>query len=136
MDGTCPVIRSSRNLPKSQLGAVIFGCKHHTFSECLNRKIFGLPDAHYSYVKNINPGLVLFLFNYSDRNLHGIFKAVSRGQLNLDNQAWASCEGVDYSPYAAQVQMDFQTKCRPLFEDEFKPIIGMNYYSEKLYWYP
>ncbi|KAL6541640.1 hypothetical protein OROGR_011126 [Orobanche gracilis] len=111
---------TARNLSKNQLGSVIFGC---------------LPDAHYSYVKNITPGLPLFLFNYSDRKLHGIFQAVSRGQLNMDPYAWTTSEGSEFTPYGAQVRMDFQTKCQPLSEDEYKPIIEKNYYSERLFWF-
>ncbi|KAL6545112.1 hypothetical protein OROHE_009777 [Orobanche hederae] len=111
---------TARNLSKNQLGAVIFGC---------------LPAAHYSYVKNISPGLPLFLFNYSDRKLHGIFQAVSCGQLNMDQYAWTTSEGSEFTPYGAQVRMDFQTKCQPLSEDEYKPIIEKNYYSERLFWF-
>ncbi|KAL6509359.1 hypothetical protein OROGR_022669 [Orobanche gracilis] len=111
---------TARNLSKNQLGAVIFGC---------------LPAAHYSYVKNITPGLPLFLFNYSDRKLHGIFQAVSCGQLNMDQYAWTTSEGSEFTPYGAQVRMDSQTKCQPLSEDEYKPIIEKNYYSERLFWF-
>lgn len=31
----------ARNLSKADLGAVIFGCKHNTMSECLSRQLFG-----------------------------------------------------------------------------------------------
>ncbi|GER50923.1 kelch repeat-containing family protein [Striga asiatica] len=132
---------SPRNLKREDLGAVIFGCKHHTFNECINKKIFGLlsawhtglPAAHYSYVRNIPIGLTLFLFNYSDRKLHGIFEASSTGQLDMDKYAWAASEGADYTPYSAQVRVDAQRMCRPLLEEEFKPVIEKNYYTEKLF---
>ena len=55
-----------------------------------------------AYIKNIDPGLTLFLFNYSDRTLHGIFEAASEGQLKIDPKAW-SPNGTDPSPYPAQV---------------------------------
>lgn len=54
-------------------------------------------------MKNINIGLTLFLFNYSDRKLHGIFEAASPGQLNINPYAWTS-DGTESTPYAAQVQ--------------------------------
>lgn len=63
----------------------------------------GLPAPHHSYVKKIQPGLTLYLFNYSDRMLHGIFEAVSTGQMNLNPNAWAASEGVERTPYPSQV---------------------------------
>ncbi|KAI3458484.1 hypothetical protein Pfo_015147 [Paulownia fortunei] len=125
----------ARNLTKNELGAVIFGCKHHTITECLHEQMFGLPAAHYSYVKNVSPGLALFLFNYSDRKLHGIFEAVSSGQMNINPYAWITGEGVENTPYAAQVRVDLRRQCRPLLEAEFKPIIAKNYYAERLFWF-
>ena len=32
----------ARNIPKSLLGGVIFGCKHSTMSECLDKQLFGM----------------------------------------------------------------------------------------------
>ncbi|KAG8380906.1 hypothetical protein BUALT_Bualt06G0065400 [Buddleja alternifolia] len=131
----------ARNLRKNELGAVIFGCKHHTFKECLLKQIFGLPAAHFSYVKNVAPGLALFLFNYSDRTLHGIFEAKTAGQMNINPYAWITSEGAESTPYAAQrvllfqVRVDVRRQCRPLFEEEFKPIISKNYYAERLFWF-
>ncbi|WMV44920.1 hypothetical protein MTR67_038305 [Solanum verrucosum] len=37
----------------------------------------GLLAPHFSYVKNINSGLLLFLFNYNNRELYGIYEAAS-----------------------------------------------------------
>lgn len=64
----------------------------------------GLPAPHMAYIKNIDPGLTLFLFNYSDRTLHGIFEAASEGKLNIDSKAW-SPNGTDPTPYPAQVPL-------------------------------
>jgi Development and cell death domain len=74
-----------RNLGEdSKLGGVVFGCTHETMDECLRNMIFGLPKSHWAYVYYIEPGLPIFLFNYHDRNLHGIFRAVSYGQLEIN----------------------------------------------------
>lgn len=62
----------------------MFGCTHETMDECLRNLIFGLPKSHWSYVYYIEPGLPVFLFNYHDRNMHGIFRAVSYGQLEIN----------------------------------------------------
>lgn len=53
-------------------------------------------------MRNINPGLTLFLFNYSDRKLHGIFEAASPGQMNINPYGWTP-DGSELTPYPAQV---------------------------------
>ncbi|XP_019158186.1 PREDICTED: uncharacterized protein LOC109154902 [Ipomoea nil] len=125
---------SVRNLSKSDLGAVIFGCKHYTIQECFSKKLFGLPHLHSQYVKKVSPGLPLFLFNYSDRKLHGIFKAVGNGQLNIDPHAWTG-GSVELTEYPAQVQFYIYKRCHALTEDQFSPIIADNYYATKLFWF-
>ncbi|GMI73413.1 hypothetical protein HRI_001010600 [Hibiscus trionum] len=125
---------SARNLRKRDLAGVIFGCKHSTFGECLSKQLFGLPSGHYSYVKNIEPGLPLFLFNYSDRKLHGIFEAASFGNLSINSSAW-TIDGSESTPYAAQVKIRVRMQCQPLLERQFQPIIADNYYEEKLFWF-
>ncbi|CAK7325940.1 unnamed protein product [Dovyalis caffra] len=119
---------TARNLRKSDLAGVIFGCKHNTIKECFSKQLFGIPGSHYSYVKNIDPGLPLFLFNYSDRKLHGIFEATSHGGWNIDPNAWTK-DGSGTTLYSAQVRMRIQMQCQPLVEDQFKPIIAENYYG-------
>lgn len=54
------------------------------------------------YVKNINPGMPLFLFNYTKRQLHGIFEAASPGQMNIDPYGWTK-DGSKRTLYPAQV---------------------------------
>ncbi|KAH6802252.1 hypothetical protein C2S51_033698 [Perilla frutescens var. frutescens] len=126
---------SQRALKKDKLGAVIFGCKHHTIAECLNKELFGLPAPHYAYVKNVTAGLTLYLFNYSDRTLHGIYEAVSCGKMNVNPLAWITSEGTELTPFPAQVRIREQRKCIPLLEAQFKPIIAKNYYLENHFWF-
>ncbi|CAA7398213.1 unnamed protein product [Spirodela intermedia] len=124
----------ARNLSKPNLGGVIFGCKHHTISECLTNQLFGLPGAHISYVRKIEPGLPLFLFNYSDRKLHGIFEAASHGRMNIDPYGWTE-DGKERSPYPAQVRFFIKTNCQPIGEDMFRPIISDNYYNTRHFYF-
>ncbi|KAL2526701.1 Galactose oxidase/kelch [Abeliophyllum distichum] len=131
--GNCSV--GARNLRKSELGAVVFGCKHHTMGECLDKKLFGLPSSHFSYVKNVSTSLPLFLFNYSDRTLHGIFEAAGPGQMNIDQYAWITNEGTQKTAYPAQVRVSVRRMCQPLFEEKFGPVIGHNYYEKRLFWF-
>nr|VDD46822.1 unnamed protein product [Brassica oleracea] len=125
---------SVRKLQKGDLCGVIFGCKFSTIKECHAKNLFGLPGPHMAYIKNIEPGLTLFLFNYSDRTLHGVFEAASEGKLNIDPKAW-SHNGTDPSPYPAQVKVRVRVKCEPLSEETFGPVIADNYKDEKIFWF-
>nr|XP_043622442.1 kelch repeat and BTB domain-containing protein F47D12.7-like [Erigeron canadensis] len=125
---------SIRGLGKSQLGGVIFGTNKMTINECLHKQLFGLPKPHMVYVKRIEPGLPLFLFNYTDRTLLGIFEAASSGQENLDPYAW-TCAGSQKTPFPAQVQICEKLKCKALTENQFKPIIADNYHTLSHFWF-
>ncbi|XP_023769007.1 uncharacterized protein LOC111917573 [Lactuca sativa] len=125
---------STRNLGKTQLGGVIFGAKKTTIKECISKQLFGLPHQHFVYVKKIDPGLPLFLFNYTDRTLLGIFEAASSGQMNIDPYAWNS-DGSQRTPYPSQVQIRVKLQCKPLTEIQFKPIIMDNYFAQNLFWF-
>ncbi|VFQ91006.1 unnamed protein product [Cuscuta campestris] len=123
-----------RNLRSGQLGGVIFGCKNETIRECLHAQLFGLPFPHFSYVKNIVQGLPLFLFNYSDRRLYGIFEAAGDGRMNINPYAWTS-NGSERTQFPAQVPVRVRLQCQPLSEDQFKPIIFDNYYTNNHFWF-
>ncbi|KAI4324499.1 hypothetical protein MLD38_029984 [Melastoma candidum] len=121
-----------RNLGRGALGGVIFGCNNGTIHECFSKQLFGLPYPHLAYVQNIMPGLPLFLFNYSDRKLYGIFEAASHGQMNIDPYGWTT-NGQEKTQYPAQVQIRIRMHCVPLLEDQFKRVIGPNYYTNSLF---
>ncbi|KAJ0088540.1 hypothetical protein Patl1_31458 [Pistacia atlantica] len=125
---------SARNLVKSQLGGVIFGCKNNTIKECLTNQLFGLPAQHFTYVKNIDTGLPLFLFNYSDRKLYGIYEAASPGKMNIDPYGWTT-DGSERTLYPSQVQIRVKLLCQPLLEEQFKPVIEDNYYTNHHFWF-
>ncbi|KAJ1261907.1 hypothetical protein BS78_09G064900 [Paspalum vaginatum] len=123
-----------RNLRENQLGGVIFGCKHDTIEECFRKQLFGLPSVHYSYVRNVKPGMALFLFNYSDRKLHGIFEAASPGQMYIDPYAWSN-DGSLRTVFPAQVRICMKTQYPPLLESQFKTLLGDNYYNHHLFYF-
>ncbi|KAL6528570.1 hypothetical protein OROMI_029215 [Orobanche minor] len=127
-------VKWARNLSKNQLGGVIFGCTRSTIRECLANQLFGLPAQHFSYVQNIEPGLPLFLFDYSERKLHGIYEAASSGKMGIDSYAWTT-GGSDRTKYPAQVQVRLRLQCQALMENQFKPIIMDNYYSQSHFWF-
>ncbi|KAH0695451.1 hypothetical protein KY290_023053 [Solanum tuberosum] len=123
-----------RNLPRDQLGGVIFGCSNDTIRECLEKQLVGLPSAHFIYVKNVNPGLPVFLFNYDDKKLHGIFEAASSGQMLINPYAWKK-DGDERTRFPAQVQIRVRLHCVPLQEDMFRPIIKDNYFQQYRFWF-
>ncbi|XP_076913529.1 uncharacterized protein LOC143572193 isoform X2 [Bidens hawaiensis] len=125
---------TNRNLGKTQLGSVIFGVTNLTINECLSKQLFGLPKEHLEYVEKVGPGLPLFLFNYTDKKLHGVFEAASRGKKDIDPYAWTS-EGKQKTPFAAQVQVRVRSPRQPLTEDQFKPAIMDNYYNRTHFWF-
>ncbi|XP_017235815.2 uncharacterized protein LOC108209426 [Daucus carota subsp. sativus] len=87
-----------------------------------------------SYVSNIDPGLPLFLFNYNERKLHGIFESASSGKMNIDPYMWTA-DGSGRTMYPAQVQICLRLQCQALHEDQFKPIINDNYFTESRFWF-
>ncbi|CAL9194057.1 uncharacterized protein LOC135586389 isoform X1 [Musa acuminata AAA Group] len=124
----------ARNLLKKDLGGTIFGCKDATMKECLKKQLFGLPSTHFSYVRNIEPGLPLFLFSYTNRTMYGIFEAACHGQMNIDPYAWTE-NGAQRTPFPAQVRVYTKTPCQPLSEKQFKSVIEDNYYAQKHFWF-
>lgn len=124
----------TRNLRESQLGGVIFGCKHETIEECFSKQLFGLPALHYSYVRNVKAGLPLFLFNYTDRKLHGVFEAASPGQNSIDPYAWSN-DGTLRTPFPAQVRICTRTRYLPLLEAQYKKVIQDNYYTHHYFYF-
>ncbi|OEL14140.1 Kelch-like protein 17, partial [Dichanthelium oligosanthes] len=94
----------------------------------------GLPSGHISYVKNVKPGMPLFLFNYSDRKMHGIFEAACAGQLNIDQFAWSD-GGRIKTQFPAQVLISLKTQCYPVPESQFKSVISDNYHKPRHFYF-
>lgn len=90
----CPSpLPTFRNLG-SDLAGVIFTCTEDSLDDCLRAGVFGLPRTHFQYVQHVRPSMVLFLFNFSTRELHGIFRAITGGKLDSEpsgvNPEWAT----------------------------------------------
>lgn len=62
-------------LPRHEvLGGYIFVCNNETMEDDLRRQLFGLPARYRDSVRAIQPGLPLFLYNYTTHQLHGVFE--------------------------------------------------------------
>ncbi|KAI7837920.1 hypothetical protein COHA_008227 [Chlorella ohadii] len=108
----------------NQLGGVIFMCNNRTFHTCMEHQMFGLPQAHWCYVQYVRTGMPLFLWNFESKQLHGIFKAASDGEWELDPTGWT--DGSRRTPYPCQVRIEVYLECPPLPLDTFKPLIREN----------
>eukprot|EP00250_Pteridium_aquilinum_P034394 c7525_g1_i1 orf=312-1160(+) len=111
-------------LPRNEtLGGYIFVCNNDTMQEDLKRQLFGLPQRYRDSVRAIQPGLPLFLYNYTTHQLHGIFEAASFGGSNIDPTAWEDKKCKGESRFPAQVRSRVRRICKPLEEDSFRPVL-------------
>ena len=130
---------------------IIFGCTSSTYDECHALSMVGLPRKYLPLVRSIRRGYTLiFLFNFSDRHLHGAYVATSDGQENLSVGAWRGTAAApkqtapgggsggglggnldlesltdddDGSPFPAQCTFDIVEEFAPVPESEFRHIL-------------
>ncbi|XP_058097176.1 uncharacterized protein LOC131242501 [Magnolia sinica] len=102
----------------------IFMSNRATKDECFIRRIFGLPASQTSFVKRVKMGMMLFLFEFEERKLYGVFEASSDGAINI-----APCAFNSYGKFSAQIRFKIIWHCRPLSEHEFCEAIKDNYYT-------
>lgn len=114
----------TESLPRNEtVGGYIFVCNNDTMEENLKRHLFGLPPRYHDSVRQITPGLPLFLYNYSTHQLHGVFEAASFGGTNIDPSAWEDKKKQCESRFPAQVRVMTRKVYEPLEEDSFRPIL-------------
>ncbi|GMH37542.1 hypothetical protein BSKO_05415 [Bryopsis sp. KO-2023] len=106
----------------------IFGCTNSTEGECLELNLFGLPTNNLSEVKKVCPGTALFLFNYEERMLSGVFAAASQGAENLIPNAWGG-------QFPAQVRVVPPAFMKQIPESRFKPVLQDNYFGRQKFIY-
>ncbi|CAI9271828.1 unnamed protein product [Lactuca saligna] len=105
----------------------IFMSNSGTKKECFQRKLFGLPLAQSDFVLHVKKGMFLFLFEFEKRQLHGVFRATSNGEIDIEPHAFRSSQ----KSFPAQVPFTSVWNCYPLYEHEFKDAIRDNYFSWK-----
>ncbi|KAL5713891.1 hypothetical protein ACHQM5_015926 [Ranunculus cassubicifolius] len=103
----------------------IFMANRSTKKECLERQLFGLPPPQVSFVKNVKRGMVLFLFEYEERKLYGVFQAISDGAVNISPRAFGSSG----KQFPAQIRFKPIWNCKPLSEHDYRDDIRGNYYT-------
>ncbi|KAL4313355.1 hypothetical protein GQ457_01G041000 [Hibiscus cannabinus] len=109
---------------RPEFGA-IFMSNIATKKECLRRRLLGLPYSQSHFVKQVRSGMILFLFEFERRELHGVFEACSDGAMDIVPHAFSS-SGMQFP---AQVKFRPLWNCHPVSENEFCDAIRENYFS-------
>ncbi|XP_052624979.1 DCD domain-containing protein NRP-B-like [Lactuca sativa] len=108
---------TAETLPRDEvLGGYIFVCNNDTMQEDLKSQLFGkknymisLDPRYRDSIREITPGLPLFLYNYTIHQLHGIFEAMTFGGINIDSSAWEDkkCKGESRFPAQVRIRIRF-----------------------------
>ncbi|CAO2840684.1 unnamed protein product [Amaranthus hypochondriacus] len=110
---------------RNQYGA-IFMANNSTREECFKREIFGFPYDHADFVMGVKTGMLLFLYDFEDKKLYGVFEAASDGAMNIIPNAYNS---ISHQKFPAQVCFSTLWHCDPLPEHAFRDAIKENYYA-------
>jgi hypothetical protein len=108
---------------------MIFICSKDTYREAMELKVLGLPRAHLHNVTSLRPyQSSIFLFNFADRLLYGVFHATSSGVENRNPRAWSRTRSPSSSslpspsPYPAYIEFTSAIEYEPLAESAFRHI--------------
>ncbi len=114
----------------------IFFCRHDSFRETFDRRVFGLTRHKMDLLNAIEPGATaLFLFDQTFRYMHGVFDATCTPGFDLDaaylrRGAHANFKGVARieagSPFPAQVRFTRLHDFPPLEERKFCHLVAYN----------
>jgi len=76
-----------------------------------------MPMSEWNRVSQVKKGDILFLLNYQNNRLHGVFEATTDGTLNIEAYAFDG-------RFSAQVRVRRKMRCLPLDEAALLPLIN------------
>ena len=94
----------------------VFLCSNRTERECIDNRVFGLPESMKYRVSQVKSGDILLLHNYETNHLHGVFEATSDGGTNLVPYAFGG-------KYPAQVKVKRKLDCPWVDKGALLPLI-------------
>ncbi|KAI4965170.1 hypothetical protein ZWY2020_055287 [Hordeum vulgare] len=106
----------------ADMAGAIFMCNTWAREQFFGSGIFRLALEYQPFVDNVKQGMPLFLFDYNEGKLYGVFEAVTDGGLDITDRAAFRSTG---RSYPAQVRFKIIWKCRPLAEDEFSHVVQL-----------
>src|SRR3989344_4267610 len=95
----------------------IFRCNEKTFHECLDRKLFGELEEYLPFIKQLDVGSSVFLYNTTNWNLYGPFEATSPGNKHIEPQAWGG-------KFPAQIKVKPAGEINSIHIDKAKGIVS------------
>lgn len=115
--------KTTKMMPRGDIPefGAIFMSNLATMGECLEKQLFGLPSSNGDFVRRVRAGMLLFLFEYEKRELHGVFQATTDGAMNIVPHAYSS------SGKQFPAQVSFRFDYFPYFSDSFKDFLVFDF---------
>jgi len=94
----------------------------------------GLPASYWPMVQKIPDDLPIFMYNYSDGKLHGVWRSQGAGGWQINPRAWQNVRaGRSQGPkeFPAQVRVARTRQAAPLRPEEWQPALSANLLSPR-----